>query len=65
MVDGGGKDVFLFLSWVLLEGAASIPGLRAEGLGLLAVKRLLERVRAEGGGEPSKIMLPMGGMPLS
>ena len=64
MVDGGGKDVFLFLSWVLLEGAASILGLRAKGLGLL-VERLLEQVRAEGGGEPSKIMLLMGGRPLS
>ena len=65
MVERGGKDVFLFLPRVLLEARASILGLRAEGLGLLAIERLLERVRAEEGGEPSKTMLPMGGRPLS
>ena len=42
-----------------------MDGHRVEGLGLLAVGRLLERVRAEEGGEPSRTMLPMGGRPPS
>ena len=65
VVDTGGGEVFLLLPRVLLEGRASIDGCEAMNLDLLVVGRSLERVRAEGGGEPSKTILPMGGRPLS
>ena len=58
MVDAGGGDVFLLLPRVLLEGGALADDRRAVGIDLPAVGRLLERVRAEGGGELSKTMLP-------
>ena len=65
MVDEGGRDVFLLLPRVLLEGGAFVDGRGAAGLGLPAVGCLLERVQAEGGGEPSRTTLPMGGrLPL-
>ena len=65
MADEGGGDVFLLLPWVLLEGGAFMDGRGAAGLFLPAVGRLLERVRAEGGGEPLRTILPMGGrLPL-
>ena len=63
MADGAGGDVFLFLPRVLLEGGASMDGLGAKGLGLLIVERLLEQVRAEGGGELLRTMLPIGRRP--
>ena len=44
MANGAGGDVFLLLPRVLLEGGASMTGLRVESLGLFAVERLLERV---------------------
>ena len=50
VVDQAGGDAFLLLPRVLLEGGASKDGLGVEGIGLLAVERLLERVRVEGGG---------------
>ena len=65
MVDKGGGDVFLLLPRVLLERGVSVDGCGVEGLGLPAVRRLLERVRAEGGGELSRTMLPMRGRPPS
>ena len=68
MADGGGRDVFLLLLQVLLEGGASVDGCGAKGLGLPTVGlglptvgRRLKQVRAEGGGEPSRTILPMGG----
>ena len=61
MADEGGEDVFLLLPWVLLEEGAFMDGYEVVGLGLLIVGRLLERVRAEGKGEPSRTILPMGG----
>ena len=63
MADKGGGDVFLLLPRVLLERRVSVDGGGVEGLGLPAVGRLLERVRAEGGGELSRTILPMGGRP--
>ena len=67
MADGGGGYVFLLLPRVLLEGGASMDGLkdglRMEVIGLLAVEHLLEQVRAEGGRELSRTMLPIGGRP--
>ena len=65
MVDVEGGDVFLSLPWVLLEGGASSDSRGVEGLDLPIVERLLEWVWAEGGGELSKTMLPMGGRSLS
>ena len=50
---------------VLLEGGASIDNRGAVNLDLVVVGRMLERVRVEGGREPSKTILPMGGRPLS
>ena len=64
MVDAGG-EVFLLLPCVLLEGEVSVEGCGVVNLDLLAVGRTLERVRVEGGGEPSKTILLMGGRPLS
>ena len=64
-VDTGGGEVFLLLARVLLEGGASVDNRGVVSLDLLVVGRSLERVRAEGGGEPSKTILPMGGRPLS
>ena len=49
MADGVGRDV----------GRASIDGFGVERLGLPAVERLLEQVRAEGGGELSRNILPI------
>lgn len=63
MADGADGDVFLLLPQVLLEGGASTNGLGAKGLGLLVVERLLEQVRAEGGEELLRTMLPMGERP--
>ena len=63
MVDAGGGDVFLLLPRVLLERGASVDGYGVVGLDLLIVGRLLERVQAEGGGELSKTILPMGRPP--
>ena len=57
-MDEGGGDIFLLLPRVLLERGASVDGCGAAGLGLPVVGRLLEWVRAEGGGELSKTMLP-------
>ena len=65
MVDVGGGDIFLLLPWVLLERGAPVDGHKAVGFDLLAIKRLLEQVRTEGGGKLSKTMLPMGGRSLS
>ena len=65
MVVGSGGDVFLLLPRVLLEGGASVKGRRAADLDLLAVGRILERVRVEGGGELFKTIFPMEGRPLS
>ena len=65
MADGGGGNVFLLLLRVMLEGGASMDGRGVEGLGLPAVGCLLERVRLEGGGEPSRTILPIGGRPPS
>ena len=48
MANGAGGDVFFLLPRVLLDRGASVDGFGAEGLSLLAVERLLERVRAEG-----------------
>ena len=62
MENGAGGDVFFLLPWVLLEGGASRVGLGAEGLGLLVIECLLERVRVEVGGGLTRTMLPMGGM---
>ena len=59
MVDGAGGDIFLLLPQVLLEGEASTNGFGVGGLGLPIVERLLERVRAEGGGELSRTILPI------
>ena len=63
MTDGIGGDVFLLLPCVLLEGGASTNEFDVGGLGLASVKRLLERVLIEGGGELSSTMLSMGGRP--
>ena len=65
MVVGSGGDVFLLLPRVLLEGGASVKGRRAADLDLLAVGRILEWVRVEGGGELFKTIFPMEGRPLS
>ena len=62
MANRAGRDVFLLLPWVLLEGGASRASLGAEGLGLLVVERLLERVW-KGGGELTRTMFPIGGRP--
>ena len=65
MADVADSDVFLLLPWVLLEGGASIDGFGVGGLGLPAVERLLEPIPAEGGGELSRTILPIGGrLPL-
>ena len=40
-----------------------MDGFRAEGLGLLALEFLLERVRVKGGGEPLRTMLSIRGRP--
>ena len=64
MVGAGGRDFYLLLPQVLLEGGASIDGCGVAGLDLLAVGRLLEQARAKGG-ELSKTMLPTGGRSLS
>ena len=61
MTDERGGDVFLLLPLVLLDGGASVYTRRAVSLNLLGVGRLLEWVRAEGEGELSKTILPMGG----
>jgi len=65
MVDEGGGDVFLLLSWVMLEGGASMDGRGAEGLGLPVIGCLLERVRVEGGGKALRTILPIEGRPPS
>ena len=65
MADVAGSNVFLLLPWVLLEGGASTDGFGVGGLGLPAVERLLEPIPAEGGGELSRTILPIGGrLPL-
>ena len=61
MVDIGGGEVFLLLPRVLLEGGVSVDSCKAVNLDLLVVGRMLEQVRAEGGEDPSKTILPMGG----
>ena len=61
MVDVGGGDVFLLLPWVLLERGASSDSHGVVGLDFPTVEHLLERVRAEGGRELYKTMLPTRG----
>ena len=61
VVDTRGGEVFLLLPRVLLEGGAFVDSRGAVNLDLLVVGRTLEQVRAEGGGKPSKTILPMGG----
>ena len=63
VADEGGGEIFLLLPWVLLEGGVSTDGHGATGLDLPVIGRLLERVRAEKGGELSKTMSLMGGRP--
>ena len=65
VVDTGGGEVFLLLPCVLLEEGALVDIRGVENLDLLAVGRTLEYVRAEGGREPFKTILPIGGRPLS
>ena len=61
VVDVEGRDVFLLLPRVLLEGGALVDGCEVANLDLLAVGHMLEWVLAKGGGELSKTLLPMGG----
>ena len=65
MVVGVEGDVFLLLPRVLLEEGALVDSRRAADLDLLAMGRILERVRVEGGGELFKTIFPMEGRPLS
>ena len=65
VVDTGGRDVFLLLPRVLLEGGASVDDHKVVNLDLLAVGRALGQVRVEGGGVLLETILPMGGRPLS
>ena len=65
VVDTGGGEVFLVLPRVLLEGGELVGGHRAADLDLLAVGHMLEWVWAEGGGDPFKTVLPLGGRLLS
>ena len=65
VVDIRGGKAFLLLPRVLLEEGAFVDSHRAMNLNLLAVGHTLERVRVEGGGEPSKTIFLMGGRPLS
>lgn len=59
MADEAGRDVFLLLPRVLLEGRTSTDGFGVGGLGLVTVKLLLEQIRAEGKGELYRTMLPI------
>jgi len=61
--DGAGGDVFLFLSWVLLEGGATEGCLGKGGLDWAIVDLLAEWALAKGGGVLLRTMLPMGGRP--
>lgn len=66
MANWAGGDVFLLLPLVLLEGRASMDGFGIRGLDLATIERLLKRVRAKGGRELSRTMLPMGeGLPYT
>ena len=65
VVDVGGGYVFFLLLRVLLEGGTSADDHKVVGLDLPTVGRLLEWVRAEGGGELSKTILPIRGRLLS
>ena len=57
VVDTGGEKVFLLLPRALLEKDSC----GVVNLDLLAIGRTLEWVRVEGGKDPSKTILPMGG----
>ena len=60
MANGARIDVFLLLPRILLEGGAFTNGFSVRGLDLAAVKHLVERVLAEGGGELSNYVANRG-----